>query len=500
MSKIKKAILLVTTYALIAALAVGGTLAYLQDSDSDVNVMTLGNVSIEQIEQERDENGNLVDFTQAKPAYPVVGPIEWAAEGVDVNGTEYKVFTDELKNVVDKIVTVENTGESDAYIRTIVAIEAPDGDPNDLIHINWNGTDVTLDGGFTTKINGVDYAIFTFTYNEALAANEVSAPSLMQVFLDSKTTNEDCALFGETWEILVLSQAVQTAGFADAKTALDTAFGAITTTNHPWSNTVIANEVAITEAGTYDLDGDIYAIDTGYIHTQNATGAVTVNGNGATINSTASSVDAFTWEGGTIPAMSPIFSSADGSTVTVNDLTFTGTMSAIMLGHYQNATYNNYNTVLNNVNVIGTEVVSFSANVAPAVCVYGTAALKNCNIYDTTLSPLDTDPMWPVYDLAAVNYSDVTVNDSKIGSIMMWNQAKVTIAAGSEVDTIVVRGNMNTTKYGLVIQAGAAVDVIDLSAITNKTKINITIEDGAVVGAIVANGVTYASIEEWQNA
>ena len=52
----------------------------------------------------------------------------------------------------------------------------------------------------------------------------------------------------------------------------------------------------------------------------------------------------------------------------------------------------------------------------------------------------------------------------------------------------------------LCIKAGASVDVIDLSAITNKTKVNITIEDGATVGSFVANGVTYATLADWQNA
>ena len=39
---------------------------------------------------------------------------------------------------------------------------------------------------------------------------------------------------GNTYEILVLSQAVQTEGFADAQTALDTAFGKPGTYN-PWA-------------------------------------------------------------------------------------------------------------------------------------------------------------------------------------------------------------------------------------------------------------------------
>ena len=140
MTKFKKVLMMGASYALVATLAIGGTLAYLQSEDSDVNVMTLGNVEIEQVEQERDENGNLDEFHPNKPAYPAVGPVEWDDEKLEVNDGEYKVFTDELKNVVDKIVTVKNTGKFDAYIRTVIAIEAPEYDKNDLIHINYNFT------------------------------------------------------------------------------------------------------------------------------------------------------------------------------------------------------------------------------------------------------------------------------------------------------------------------------------------------------------------------
>ncbi len=229
----KSTLIMILSLVLAVALGVGGTLAYLQDTDEDVNVMTLGSVYITQNEQERDADGNLVPFTPNKPAYPAVGPIEWAeaGKGVVVNGTEYKVFTDELQNVVDKIVTVTNTGKSDAYIRTIVAIEAPDYDPTDLIHFNYNVTDVAISAPVCFTRDGVDYVCFCFTYPEALAPQETSAPSLVQLFLDSKATNADIEKFGETWEVLVLSQAVQTQGFADAETALNTAFEEVNAEN-----------------------------------------------------------------------------------------------------------------------------------------------------------------------------------------------------------------------------------------------------------------------------
>ncbi len=220
----KKKILTTLSVVLILGLAALGILAYLSDTDSDVNVMTLGNVQIDQIEQERGDNGDLQDFTQAKPAFPAVGPIEWATEGVAVNGTEYKVFTDELKNVVDKIITVKNTGKSDAYVRTLVAIEAPDYDVKNLIHVNVNTAGVSNTAWAPVDIDGVEYVYSVFTYEDALKPNEISTPSLMQVFLDAKTTNEDVAKFGETWEIKVLSQAVQKEGFDSAANALETAF------------------------------------------------------------------------------------------------------------------------------------------------------------------------------------------------------------------------------------------------------------------------------------
>ncbi len=231
----KSTLIMILSLVLAVAIGVGSTLAYLQDTDADVNVMTLGSVYITQNEQERDADGKLVPFTPNKPAYPAVyEEIHWApdGEGADVNGTEYKVFDDSIKNVIDKIVTVTNTGKSDAYVRTIVAIEAPDYDPNDLIHVNVNA-DIEYTAWAPVDIGGVKYVYSVFTYPEALAPQETSVPSLVQLFLDKKAKNEDIEKFGETWEVLVISQAVQTMGFEDsedenetaANEALDAAFG-----------------------------------------------------------------------------------------------------------------------------------------------------------------------------------------------------------------------------------------------------------------------------------
>jgi len=227
----KKIISLCLVVCLLATAIVGVTLAYFTDTDAATNVMAIGSVKIKQIEQERDAQGNLVDFTQAKPALPAVGPIEWAEKPIAVGGSdEHKVFTPELKNVVDKFVFVRNTGRSNAYVRTIIAIEAPGYDANNLLHVNINDTDgVTMTDAWTgIKIDDTDYVYAVFTYTDALEPGKETPVSLAQVFLDKVTTNEDMVAFGETWEILALSQAVQAAGFDTAEAALNEAFGAVT--------------------------------------------------------------------------------------------------------------------------------------------------------------------------------------------------------------------------------------------------------------------------------
>lgn len=266
MSKMKKVLLMCTAYVLVAALAIGGTIAYLQDSDSDVNVMTLGNVSIAQHEYQRAEGvahnagepgagngvkeGALVPFQQGQALYPAVpannAATDYSAEATDLffwgdyvySGTAGNGLWDDnnLSNVMDKMVFVENTGKSDAYVRTLIAFECPEGmeysqgpDKEFMNNIN-NSTYDWEEVGYIT-VDGVRYLVMTATYTKVLNPGNTSHPSLLQVVMTHNATNEDMELLGDTYEILVLSQAVQTAGFANAATALDTAFGDDNTEN-----------------------------------------------------------------------------------------------------------------------------------------------------------------------------------------------------------------------------------------------------------------------------
>lgn len=247
MKKIRDTLLTFFSILLVTALSVAGTLAYLKDEDSDVNVMTMGNVKIEQIEQEWNEAGELVDFTQAKPLYPYVGELGWTNK--DYENGAYRKFT--MENVVDKYVSVKNTGKSDAYVRTIFAFEMGDFTYQEFKQIGIsnnaeNGSEFKFPGAwewdedFVATIDGNNYNIMVAVHKAPLESGKTTIPSLLQVYLSTEATNEECEkLDGNdngTYDILVLSQAVQTKGFENAKEALDIAFGPITETNHPWKS------------------------------------------------------------------------------------------------------------------------------------------------------------------------------------------------------------------------------------------------------------------------
>ncbi len=241
MKNFKKAIVMCLAMVLVAALAIAGTIAYLTDTDSKTNVMTVGSVKIEQIEQEYNEAGELVDFTQAKPLMPYVGTLGWK-NTTEANGA-YRSFT--MNNVVDKYVSVTNTGKSDAYVRTIFAFEMGDYETIDAFRYNVigvstnaeNGAEFDFDGTwnwgtpFVAVIDGENYMVWEAVHSTAVAPKTTTIPSLLQVYMNKNCGNEEVIKVdgneNGTYDILVFSQAVQAAGFDSAEAALTEAFGKV---------------------------------------------------------------------------------------------------------------------------------------------------------------------------------------------------------------------------------------------------------------------------------
>lgn len=232
----KKIVAFMLVISMLAIALIGGTLAYFTDTEAAKNVMTMGNVDIEQIEQERCPTGGLQPYTQGQILLPM-GGYDW--EEVTVNGDSFPVLASE--NALDKIVTVKNKGNSDAYVRTIVALEA--GKTEDEAKSMWyknlavtdNADDIQVigdDKNLYVQIGDSWFAIVVYTYCDAIAAGTESVPSLTGVGLYPETTKEDVANLEGDYEVLVVSQAVQASDMGDdAGAALDKAFGDVDATN-----------------------------------------------------------------------------------------------------------------------------------------------------------------------------------------------------------------------------------------------------------------------------
>ena len=244
----KKAIAALLVVAMTAAVSIGATLAYLTDTDEDVNVMTVGQVKIDQLEYERvgvETNGDdakVQEFHDNKPLYPAVtdkdfvwkstdGKVNWDQIGKE-DYTSPIWDPAKINNEVDKMVFVKNKGDWDAYVRTVIAFEAGSYTSLDAylkdVHLNLNETDWTWDWVSTpTTIGEGTYFVATATYNKVLNPGQLTEISLSQIALDPSVTNADVAGFGDTYQVLVQSQAVQTAGFDTPANALNEAFGTI---------------------------------------------------------------------------------------------------------------------------------------------------------------------------------------------------------------------------------------------------------------------------------
>jgi hypothetical protein len=175
---------------------VATSIAYLSDEQTNANVMTVGNVKIEQLEYERVvENGKWIPtgkedkygyspdkiqkFTQNKSLSPAVfkdGVFKWddRVQGHQQSWEEIKapgsvqLADDSVRNIIDKFVFVKNTGKKDAYIRTWFAFEQgsiPSDKFETIIATNddathWKWETVATD----VKIGGNEYVIAKATY------------------------------------------------------------------------------------------------------------------------------------------------------------------------------------------------------------------------------------------------------------------------------------------------------------------------------------------------
>lgn len=247
----KKIIALCLIVALAATAVIGGTLAYFTDTQTATNTFTAGGVKINLIEQQVNKEGTaLEDFEQNQCLMPIVG----SAQGEKDNFGQPKA-----ENYIDKMVTIENTGKSDAYVRAYFAIPSALDDGYDtfnaganILHFNFGNEDGATTFGnqwewkqengkwnyFETTIGGVAYNVYFADYYQPLPAKATTEQFVSGVYLDNhvdmkngayvdtRFPNADLSILNGTVSCPVYAVAVQAQGFDTVAEAIDAAFGA----------------------------------------------------------------------------------------------------------------------------------------------------------------------------------------------------------------------------------------------------------------------------------
>lgn len=265
----KKLTLVVTCIVLVAAMVIGGTLAYFTDTDNAKNTFTVGNVKIDLLESQYHRvnagRGNAVGETE-----PLMGGYLWAAD-VDMQGTPentpnyvtsgevwngqyfsdaqieadaatYKdgYFAEHSQNMVPganvrKNPYVKNTGANDAYIRirTLIPVslfDVIDNGPSYWTSTAMNEGQVTSNAVNTyntsgatavkqVERNGIKYYEYDFTFVKAVKPGELTFWNVWgNIAINKDATAEDLANV-ESFDVIFEADAIQADGFADAAAA-----------------------------------------------------------------------------------------------------------------------------------------------------------------------------------------------------------------------------------------------------------------------------------------
>lgn len=248
----KKKTILVAAIAvmLVAALVVGGTLAYFTDTKSATNTFTVGNVDIELLESSlhRENAGIANGATSDSELWSDVeklgsnntspykaGDTFYTDDQIKANAREYKCENVKLNpgEYYHKMPYVVNTGKNAAYIRIRVMIPAAldtailNSSMYTTTALNNKEFTMAYDSTGTVERDGVMYNVYTFTRIDPLAAGEMTYWNVWgTIHMDTTATNEQIAqlLPNGTFNVLVEADAIQADGFANATDAF-AAFG-----------------------------------------------------------------------------------------------------------------------------------------------------------------------------------------------------------------------------------------------------------------------------------
>ena len=204
----KKKILVIAIVSCILVLSIAGSsIAYFTDVKEATNVFTTGNVTITLSEID-PQNGQLTVVTDPSTKY------------------EYKNIYPGQKVAKQPTITNVSTSGDSVYAGAIITLTKATGLLADETAVKafLEGGAINTAGFATTQcVFGSDGTITVYVIINSPIANGAAVDIFTNVAVPAEWNNSQMATFA-TMQISVKAYATQTYGFADAKTAIKTAF------------------------------------------------------------------------------------------------------------------------------------------------------------------------------------------------------------------------------------------------------------------------------------
>ena len=211
--KAKKTILIVAAMLLVAALAVGGTLAYLTSTtDEVVNTFTVGDVEI-----------TLTETSTANEGKGILAGEAVKDEKDEFVGYKYHILPG-LKYDKEPVVTVEE-GSEDCYVRAFITIDK--SSEFDAIFaankltmadvLNFNTTNWTAQTA-TVVDKDANTRTYEVRYNAIVTEPKALEALFTTLTVPGSLTNDQLESIAG-FQVTIYAQAIQADGFADAPAA-----------------------------------------------------------------------------------------------------------------------------------------------------------------------------------------------------------------------------------------------------------------------------------------
>lgn len=208
MKKTRKIILTILSYVVALALAVAGTIAYLADTDSNVNVFMLSDG---------------VHITMDEAPVELKGDDYEVVAGNRVKENTYKKIYPGAVMPKDPTIHVDEESD-DCYLRAKVTVS---GGAKWMYLYGNDATSEAVFNALTVQTKGADWTflsgevvgedvVYTLIYTPRMKKGESSAPIFEKIVLPPETTFADYQVIGKEFHVDVIGEAIQAAGFDDA--------------------------------------------------------------------------------------------------------------------------------------------------------------------------------------------------------------------------------------------------------------------------------------------